>query len=88
MKLMRCPVNGWRPIQEFSYGGSLRSMPPPQESSDQQWADYVFHRSGAAAVKKEWWCHLASGVWFIAERDTFTDKILRTYLFQENSNHE
>lgn len=63
-------------------------MPPPQESSDQQWADYVFHRSGAAAVKKEWWCHLASGVWFIAERNTFTDKILRTYLFQENSNHE
>jgi len=88
MKLMRCPVNGWRPIQEFSYGGSLRSMPPPQESSDQQWADYVFHRSGAAAVKKEWWCHLASGVWFIAERDTFTDKVLHTYLFQENSNHE
>jgi len=88
VKLMRCPINGWRPIQEFSYGGSLRSMPPPQESSDQQWADYVFHRSGAAAVKKEWWCHLASGVWFIAERNTFTDKILRTYLFQENSNHE
>ncbi len=88
MKLMRCPINGWRPIQEFSCGGTFRRMPPPRESSDRQWADYVFHRSGAAAVKKEWWCHLASGVWFIAERDTSTDEILRTYLFQESANHE
>jgi len=88
MKLMRCPVNGWRPIQEFSYGGTFRAMPPPEECSDRQWADYVFHRSGAAAVKKGWWCHLASGVWFIAERNTSTDEILRTYLYGEGDHHE
>ena len=28
---------------------------------------------------REWWCHLPSSTWFIAERDTVTDEILRTY---------
>ena len=55
-------------------------MPVPERSSDAEWADYVFNRNGAAAVKKEWWCHTPSGVWFIAERDTSTDRVLRTYL--------
>jgi sarcosine oxidase subunit delta len=34
-------------------------------------------------VKKEWWYHLPSGVWFIAERDTAADRVLRTYLWGE-----
>ena len=85
---MHCPINGWRPIQEFSYGGPVRPMPPPQTCTDQQWANYVFNRDGAAGVKKEWWYHLASGVWFIAERNTLTDEILRTYLFQKMKPHE
>ena len=88
MKLMHCPINGWRPIQEFSYGGPFRPMPPPQTCTDQQWANYVFNRDGAAGVKKEWWYHLASGIWFIAERNTLTDEILRTYLFQKMKPHE
>ena len=88
MKLMHCPINGWRPIQEFSYGGTFRLMPPPPNCTDQQWANYVFNRDGAAGIKKEWWYHLASGVWFIAERNTLTDEILRTYLFQEMKLHE
>ncbi len=88
MKLMHCPINGWRPIQEFSYGGTFRPMPPPPNCTDQQWANYVFNRDGAAGIKKEWWYHLASGVWFIAERNTLTDEILRTYLFQEMKLHE
>jgi sarcosine oxidase subunit delta len=63
-------------------------MPAPEEVSDREWADYVFHRSGEPAVKLEWWYHLASGTWFIAERDTLKDEIIRTYLFQELDNHE
>lgn len=80
MKIMTCPVNGARAISEFSYAGELRSMPEPASASDSVWADYVFNRSGVAALKREWWCHVPSGVWFIAERDTATDQILRTYL--------
>jgi len=81
MKLMTCPINGRRAISEFVCGGELREMPDPGKASDQAWADYVFNRSGVPAVKKEWWCHTASGVWFIAECDTGSGTILRTYLY-------
>lgn len=81
MKLLECPVNGLRPVAEFAYGGELRQMPDPSAAGDAQWADYVFNRNGAAGVKKEWWYHLASGVWFIAERDTASDRVLATYLY-------
>jgi sarcosine oxidase subunit delta len=81
MKLMNCPVNGVRALSEFAYGGELRTVPDPAVASDAQWADYVFNRSGASAVKREWWCHTPSGVWFIAERDTASDAILKTYLY-------
>ena len=53
----------------------------PGHLRDAEWADYVFNRNGAPGVKKEWWCHIASGIWFIAERDTATDDVLRTYLW-------
>jgi sarcosine oxidase subunit delta len=81
MKILHCPVNGPRPIQEFLYGGTVRPQPEPSHQTDAQWADYVFHRSGEPGIKQEWWYHLASGTWFIAERDTVKDEIIRTYLF-------
>lgn len=79
MKRIPCPLNGLRPATEFQYGGELRPMPAPATQSDQDWARYVFNRSGVAAVKREWWCHMPSGYWFIAERDTLTDEFLATY---------
>lgn len=80
MKLMTCPVNGARPTLEFACGGEVRPMPDPNTASDAEWAGYVFHRNGAPGVKKEWWCHVPSNTWFIAERDTARDDILCTYL--------
>ncbi len=81
MKLLRCPVNGLRPIQEFAFGGELRPMPDPAAVSDETWADYVFNRDGAPGVRREWWYHIASGTWFIAERDNLSDEVLRTDLY-------
>jgi sarcosine oxidase, subunit delta len=81
MKLLTCPINGTRPISEFAYGGELRKMPDPALASNAEWTDYVFNRDSVPGVKREWWCHTASGVWFIAERDTGSDAILRTYLY-------
>jgi len=78
---MTCPVNGPRLISEFVYAGELRPAPDPATSDDDTWADYVFNRSGVAGIKHEWWCHSPSGVWFIAERDTTTDVIMRTFLY-------
>lgn len=83
MKLLACPINGPRPVDEFAFGGELREQPDPQTCSDAEWADYVFHRNGAPGLKKEWWYHVPSGTWFIAERDTLTDQVARTYLWGE-----
>jgi sarcosine oxidase subunit delta len=79
MKQLRCPLNGVRPVSEFAYGGEVRDMPDPDHCSDADWTGYVFNRSGIAAVKREWWCHIASGYWFIAERDTARDIVIDTY---------
>ena len=81
MKLLECPHIGARPVAEFTYGGELRPMPDPDLASDPQWADYVWNRNGAAGVKREWWFHVPSATWFIAERDTGTDRVMRTFLF-------
>jgi len=80
MKILNCPINGPRPLQEFQFGGEVRSMPDPNRVDDATWADYVFHRAGEPHVKSEWWYHVPSGVWFIAERDNRSDEIMRTYL--------
>lgn len=79
MKLIPCPLNGPRPADEFICAGELRNAPEPAQCSDAEWARHVFHRSGIPGVKQEWWCHTPSGYWFIAERDTTTDQILRSY---------
>lgn len=80
MKLICCPLNGPRPLQEFVFGGEVRDMPDSAASSDSEWAAYVFYRQGEPGVRKEWWYHIASGTWFIAERDNLRDEFIRTYL--------
>lgn len=83
MKIMTCPLNGPRPVSEFSYGGEVRPMPDPASCDDDSWADYIFNRHGAPGLKREWWCHIPSNTWFIAERDTEKDIVLRTYFYEE-----
>ncbi len=79
MKILNCPLNGPRSIQEFAYGGEVVPSPDPTSCSDAEWADWLFLQDNQAGVIREWWMHVASGYWFIAERDTATDEILRTY---------
>ena len=54
-------------------------MPEPAETDDAAWADHVWLSNNTAGIVREWWCHLPSSYWFIAERNTLTDEILRTY---------
>ena len=87
MKIMTCPMNGPRNISEFVYGGEVQEMPDPNNCSDREWAEYVFYSDNAIQVVREWWMHSASSYWFIAERHTASDEILKTYpsteLFKE-----
>jgi sarcosine oxidase subunit delta len=79
MKIMVCPLNGPRPTLEFAYGGEVRTAPDPDTCTDAEWSAYVWNRTGSPGVKYEWWCHLASGFWFIALRDTLRDVVISTH---------
>ena len=83
MKLITCPLNGIRNISEFSYGGEYHPMPDHIYSSSREWAEHVFFHENDAGIVTEWWCHTASSFWFLAQRDTITDKIIRTFRADE-----
>ncbi len=83
MKIMPCPLNGPRNIEEFRYGGEVVPPPDPDAASDREWSDYLFMRENAAGVVREWWFHVPTSFWFIAERNTVSDEIVRTYLASE-----
>lgn len=79
MKIMHCPLNGPRNISEFVWGGEVRAMPDPVTGSDREWAEFTFMENNTKGVVREWWLHAPTSYWFIAERDTETDEIIRTY---------
>ena len=79
MKIMPCPLNGPRNIQEFVCAGPVEPHPDPNRCTDDAWAEYVWLEENVAGLVREWWCHVATSYWFIAERNTVTDEIIATY---------
>jgi sarcosine oxidase, subunit delta len=79
MKIMHCPLNGPRNISEFTTMGPVGEMPDPRQTGDDEWAQYIWMADTEFGVVREWWCHVPTSYWFIAERNTVTDEILRTY---------
>ena len=79
MKIINCPLNGPRNASEFVWGGAVVGEPDPATCSDAAWADYVFLHDNKPGIVREWWLHAPTAYWFIAERNTVTDVILRTY---------
>ena len=77
MKILNCPLNGPRNISEFVWGGEVKEMPAPADATARDWADYVFIENNVAGVVREWWCHVPTSFWFIAERNTVTEEIIR-----------
>ncbi len=75
MKVFDCPVIGPRPISEFDYGGEVRR--PPMDADEPAWAAYVFNRQGAPGLLREWWYHRPTGRWYVMERDTLKDEVVR-----------
>ena len=79
MKQMKCPLNGWRNIAEFSYGGEVEHMPDLANTSNSEWAKHIYFHENTDGICKEWWCHTATSYWFIAERNTINNEIIATY---------
>ena len=78
MKILNCPLNGPRNISEFAYGGEVQDM-PAADAGAREWASYVFFENNTRGLVREWWIHQPTSYWFIAERDTESDEVVRTY---------
>ena len=78
MKIINCPLNGPRNAQEFVCGGEVKKE-PAQNAAIDAWADFVFLETNLKGLVHEWWCHIATGYWFIVARDTATEEIIATY---------
>lgn len=76
---MPCPLNGLRNISEFICGGEVKTMPNPITGTDHEWAEYLFIENNTKGVIYEWWMHVPTSYWFIAERNTETEEIINTY---------
>ena len=84
MLILTCPNCGARNVSEFRFGGE--SAPRPEASrevSDAEWAGYLYMRDNRMGVQTEWWYHSAGcGLWFLAERHTRTNAVLKTTIWQ------
>jgi len=79
MKLLHCPLNGPRNIEEFQYLGPMRPE-IEEDAADAAWAAHLFRAENRPGAMVEWWRHTPSNTVFLAERHTVTDMILRTWL--------
>jgi sarcosine oxidase subunit delta len=80
MKILICPVNGPRNIDEFQCLGPVRETPDPEATDDRGWARQLFRAENRRGVVTEWWRHVPSNVFFLAERNIVSDVVLRTFL--------
>jgi sarcosine oxidase subunit delta len=77
VKMIDCPLNGLRNVDEFVCAGELKKE-PSQDETIETWADFVFLEENAKGIVNEWWCHVASNYWFVATRDTATVEFIAT----------
>jgi sarcosine oxidase subunit delta len=75
--LLPCPNCGPRPVDEFHYQGEVTRRPKDPQSF-RELTTYLYVRDNVAGVQREWWYHrLGCETWFLAERDTRTNEVLR-----------
>jgi heterotetrameric sarcosine oxidase delta subunit len=78
--LLPCPNCGPRDVNEFAYAGEV-SRRPTAKPTPRELGSYVHFRANVAGVQREWWYHrFGCELWFLAERDTRTNEVLRTEL--------
>ncbi len=73
--LVNCPNCGDRNVYEFRFGGEVVQRPAPDAETG-IWMKYFYARGNVAGDQQEWWYHgLGCRKWFLAERDTTTNRI-------------
>ena len=76
-----CPFCGPRDVGEFSFGGETHARPAnPDQLSGTEWAHYFYDRHNIDGPQTEWWYHRQGcSQWFQAERDTLTNRVIRSW---------
>jgi heterotetrameric sarcosine oxidase delta subunit len=75
--LLPCPYCGPRDVNDFATTGEA-SIRPKQQPTLGELTEYVYFRRNVAGVQREWWQHrLGCGAWFVVERDTRTNEVLK-----------
>ena len=78
--LLPCPNCGPRDVGEFTCTGEV-TVRPEKSPSLRELTSYLYFRRNVAGVQREWWCHrLGCEQWFLAERDTRTNDVLRSWV--------
>ena len=78
--VLRCPHCGVREVADFAYGGEVNRRPVGSPSMRELGA-YNYFRRNVAGVQREWWYHRSGcRTWFLADRDTRTNRVLRVGL--------
>ena len=73
--LIGCPNCGERNVYEFQFGGELVVRPKP-DATTSEWTKYFYVRRNVAGDQREWWYHKQGcRKWFVALRDTVTNKV-------------
>ena len=78
--VLSCPHCGIREVTDFAFGGETNRRPTSAPSA-RELNTYNYFRRNVAGVQREWWCHRSGcRAWFIAERDTRTNRVHFTAL--------
>jgi heterotetrameric sarcosine oxidase delta subunit len=78
--LLACPNCGPRDVNEFHCQGEV-TVRPKTAPDRRELSAYLYFRRNVAGVQREWWYHrLGCEAWFLAERDTRTNVVLKTEL--------
>lgn len=73
MKYFDCPVIGERPAGEFVCAGSSIEGLVQEDAATVRHG--LYFGDATARVKREWWWHRPSQLWFLVTRDTRTDVV-------------
>jgi heterotetrameric sarcosine oxidase delta subunit len=78
--LLPCPNCGPREVEEFRCAGEVTRRPRTAPTL-RELTTYIYFRDNVAGVHTEWWYHRhGCELWFLAERDTRTNDVVRTWL--------
>ena len=76
--LLGCPNCGERGVDEFRFGGEVTPRPAP-DAPRAELTSYSDMRRNVVGDQREWWYHsFGCRRWFIAVRDTDTNRVSET----------